>query len=330
MAKPRVFVSSTFYDLRQVRTDLERFVRDLGYEPILNERGNIPYEGSQKLEDAAYREVQLSDILVAIIGGRFGTEAKESPYSISQLELKTAVEQGVQVFIFIEQSVRTEFETYRLNKDMDALRYHSVDNPKIFEFIEEVLALPLNNATTGFETAQDITRYLREQWSGLFQRFLSEQRLLKETRTIQDIQATAATLRQLVTFLAAERDKGDTAIREILMSNHPALKAVQAALNIRYRIYFANHDELDDVVKARGWKPVNPEAWDDSNFEEWINERAGSAEAYRLLKIFTEIWDESGKLKVITPEDWSPEWVRVEPRPEPEADFPPAPDDIPF
>jgi hypothetical protein len=30
VARPRVFVSSTFYDLRQVRTDLERFIRDLG------------------------------------------------------------------------------------------------------------------------------------------------------------------------------------------------------------------------------------------------------------------------------------------------------------
>lgn len=43
MAKPRVFISSTFYDLRQVRQDLDQFIMSLGYEPIRNEEGDIPY-----------------------------------------------------------------------------------------------------------------------------------------------------------------------------------------------------------------------------------------------------------------------------------------------
>lgn len=34
MAKPRIFISSTFYDLRQVRSDLDQFIEALGYEPI--------------------------------------------------------------------------------------------------------------------------------------------------------------------------------------------------------------------------------------------------------------------------------------------------------
>jgi hypothetical protein len=56
--RPRVFISSTFYDLRQVRADLEYFVRqEMGYEPVLHERGAIPYGASNKLEDSAYREV---------------------------------------------------------------------------------------------------------------------------------------------------------------------------------------------------------------------------------------------------------------------------------
>ena len=41
MAKPRIFISSTFYDLRQVREDLERTIRELGYEPVRNETGSI-------------------------------------------------------------------------------------------------------------------------------------------------------------------------------------------------------------------------------------------------------------------------------------------------
>lgn len=67
MAKPRIFVSSTFYDLRQVRADLDRFIKDLGYEPVLNELGNIPYGKDDKLEEYCYKEISNVDILVSII-----------------------------------------------------------------------------------------------------------------------------------------------------------------------------------------------------------------------------------------------------------------------
>jgi len=39
MARPKIFVSSTFYDLRHVRNDMESFIKTLGYDPIMNERG---------------------------------------------------------------------------------------------------------------------------------------------------------------------------------------------------------------------------------------------------------------------------------------------------
>jgi hypothetical protein len=43
MAKPRIFISSTYYDLHQIRNDLDRFIKDIGYESVRNESGNIPY-----------------------------------------------------------------------------------------------------------------------------------------------------------------------------------------------------------------------------------------------------------------------------------------------
>lgn len=43
MAKPRIFISSTFYDLKQIRTDLDNFIKGMGYDVVRNEQGNIPY-----------------------------------------------------------------------------------------------------------------------------------------------------------------------------------------------------------------------------------------------------------------------------------------------
>lgn len=78
MAKPRIFISSTYYDLRHVRASLETFVLSLGYEPILSEKGDIAYTPDIPLDESCYREAAGADILVLIIGGRYGSERSES------------------------------------------------------------------------------------------------------------------------------------------------------------------------------------------------------------------------------------------------------------
>ena len=72
MARTRVFISSTYYDLKYVRDDIERFVLELGYEPVRHETGNIPYTKDAPLEESAYREASLSDIIVTIIAVDMG------------------------------------------------------------------------------------------------------------------------------------------------------------------------------------------------------------------------------------------------------------------
>ncbi|WP_394343738.1 DUF4062 domain-containing protein [Aquirufa rosea] len=57
-----MFASSTFYDLRQVRSDLDRFIKDLGYEPVLNEFGKISYGKDEKLEEYCYKKISNVEI----------------------------------------------------------------------------------------------------------------------------------------------------------------------------------------------------------------------------------------------------------------------------
>ncbi len=41
MVKPRVFVSSTYYDLKYIRNSLKSFIGSFGYEAVLFEDGDI-------------------------------------------------------------------------------------------------------------------------------------------------------------------------------------------------------------------------------------------------------------------------------------------------
>jgi hypothetical protein len=308
MAKPRIFISSTYFDLKNVRADLERFIKTQGFDPVLNERGHIAYGSREKLEEYCYKEIQLSDILVSIIGGRYGSQSKIESHSISNNELKTAIELGKQVYIFIDKNVHSEFRTYERNKENKSISYASVDDQKIFSFIEEIQSLPTNNPIADFETSSDITDYLKLQWAGLFQRLLAEHSKQKEINALEEIKSTARTLNQLVDYLVEERKNGDQAFKEILLANHPAFSELQTLLTIPYRIFFSNIKELNELLKARSFKPVAPDAWDGPENHEWLNSKTSPNQ---LLKINSDLFDEEEKLKIITPDQWSESFVRI-------------------
>jgi len=321
MAKPRIFVSSTFYDLRQVRTDIERFLRDYGYEPVLNEMGSIPYGKDDKLEDYCYKEISSIDILVSVIGGRYGTESQNANLSISQLEFKTALDLNKQVYIFIDKNVYAEYQTYQLNKKSKDIKYRFADNIKIYEFIEFIETLPNNNNIHPFETSIDIITYLRDQWAGLFQRFLQERTRIKEINLLKGVEETAKTLNQLVNFLTEERKDRDIAIQEILLSNHPAMEQIRNLLNVSYRVFFTTLDELKAWLGARSYSFDEGRHLIDGGI---VFNYADRNKKKYALTINPEIFTDEGKLKVYTKFDWNDENIELS-QVEPELV-----DDLPF
>lgn len=188
MSRPRVFVSSTYYDLRNVRSDLDRFIREQGYESILFERGHIPYGTESRLEEDCYREISSYDILINIVGGRYGTQALNSTYSISKQELKMVIKFGKQIYILIERAVYAEYATYLANKLVKDFQPTFVNDVRVFQFIEEILALSGKNPVHAFEISSDITNYLREQWAGLFQLLLQEHARQREVNILERIE----------------------------------------------------------------------------------------------------------------------------------------------
>jgi hypothetical protein len=310
MARPRVFVSSTYYDLKHVRGDVDRFIKEQGYESILNEKGNIPYGSEKKLEEYCYKEIELCDILVSVVGGRFGTPSQDGNYSISNVELKTAIDKGKQVYIFVDKSVLSEHKTYTRNKDKSDVVYAAVDDVRIYHFLDEIFSLPLNNQVQPFETVYEITSHLKEQWAGLFQRLLSEGGRQKEVNLIESLRATSKTLNQTVQYLVDEKTKGDQAIKEILLSNHPAFENVRQKLNLSFRVFFQSKAELSQLMKASSYEEVD---YPKIGFVSWKNFLSSE-----YLHIAAEVFDKDGRLKPYTPYEWNENWIQKED------------DDIPF
>ena len=313
VAKPRVFISSTYYDLKAVRTDLERFIRDRGYDPVLNERGHISYSKETSPEISCYREIESCDILVSIIGGRLGSTSHQGEYSISQIELKTAIDKYKQVYIFVDRDVLSEYRTYLKNKE-SKVEWASVDDPQTFKFLEEVFALPNNNAIMPFETGHDIVAMLREQWAGLFQRLLQNSTAAGAFETAQELRQGVETVHQLVKVLQTSDGAGTQnpgTIKAILQPNHPAFARIRRVLKVPYRVYFTTLDELNSWLKVRTFKPVPREAWDEKDVREWIYDK--DTDAWDMLKISETLFDEDGRFM---PESisWEDSLIRRESR----------------
>ncbi|MFT8863173.1 MAG: DUF4062 domain-containing protein, partial [Acetobacter fabarum] len=207
MARPRVFVSSTYYDLKFLRSSLEVFIESLGFEPVLFEKGDVAFSPIRALDQSCYKEAQNCDLFVLIIGGRYGSptssegevrDIKVDPYvSITKKEFETANKKGVPCFVLIEAGVYSEFQTYKKNKNKE-INFAHVDSKNVYIFIDEILSLKINNPVFSFNHTQEIYDWLREQWCGIFKDLLQNS---TSDSKIKDLQTEIKNLNQVTNSL---------------------------------------------------------------------------------------------------------------------------------
>ena len=206
MAIPRVFISSTCYDLKYIRENLKYFIRTLGYEPVLSEEGAVYYDPTLDTQDSCLREIPSCQLFVLIIGGRFGEAYKDKEASITNIEYREAVKSKVPIFALVDNSVLSEYFVYQKNKanpeiDEKKIDYPSVDSTKIFDFIEEVRRNSINNALIPFSDFSDIEAYLRQQWAGMMFSFLTRQ---NEDMRVADTLSALTQMSEKIEFLSTQ------------------------------------------------------------------------------------------------------------------------------
>lgn len=176
MAIPRIFVSSTCYDLKYIRENLKYFITSMGYESILSEEGDVYYNPDEHTHDACLGEVETCQIFVLIIGGRYGGKYLGTEQSITNKEYEEARKLNIPIFTLVEKNVLSEHFVYQKNKgsaNAGKIIFPSVDNLKIFGFIDQVRKSSINNAIFPFSDFKDIEIYLKKQWAGMMYNFLT-------------------------------------------------------------------------------------------------------------------------------------------------------------
>jgi len=281
MAKPRIFVSSTYYDLKHIRNNLEAFIETLGYETILFESGDIPFHHDAPLDISCYDEIKNAHMLVLIIGGRYGHNSSDDDTSVLEDELafynsitkkeyETAREKDIPIYIFIEKNVLSEFGTYKKNKDNITVEYAHVDNINIFKLIDEIYTQKRNNLVREFENFSDISFWLREQWAGLFADYLSKK---SEKSKLSDLSSQINDLKGINSVL---KDYSENILRAIQPDKSESIITKQDKILRKRTLNKFVDNNMIEYILEESKKKVNVELlltnfYESNNLDEFVD-----------------------------------------------------------
>ena len=120
MATPKIFVSSTCYDLKEIRDNLYEFIDSLGYTPVFSDKNDVFYHPDLHTHDACIKEIENCQIFILIVGGRFGGKYKfDTSKSIVNAEYTAAKELNLPIFTFVKDDVYANHLVYEKNKDSE-------------------------------------------------------------------------------------------------------------------------------------------------------------------------------------------------------------------
>ena len=221
---PNVFLSSTMYDLSELRAQLRQFVEGFGWRAVMSEHDSFPIDANQTTVENSRRNVrENADVFVMVIGARYGSVDVKSDKSVTNLEFVEARTCGVPVYVFVSKDVLAQLRVWKTNPEAD---YSGVvDTPRVFQFIDSFREGG-EAWTFEFATAEDIVTTLRNQFAYLVQDALELRQLARgQDRLLTELEGEALMLalrrdqywdvRLFATVLEDELDRRATLRREI-------------------------------------------------------------------------------------------------------------------
>lgn len=159
----KVFISGTVHkDLKDVRAEVAKSLKDWGFEPINHESADFPVEKGLHSHDVCLDNVKKCNIYLLIIGGRYGGTYSGNKYekkdiSITWYETEIAFQEGKRMLCFVREEVWNERPTYKINqtKGNKFIPFH-VDDVRVFDFIDYVNTLTRDNWIDRFQTVVDL------------------------------------------------------------------------------------------------------------------------------------------------------------------------------
>ena len=202
MKKPRVFISSTIYDFKDLRSALKYFLEENNFEVVTSENVDFPNTNKNNSYQACLDAIETCDYFVLLIGARVGgtykykTDKKTEIITITRAEYRKAYELFKQEKIKIINFIRKEIYDVKEDRkglekvlldfalqdgDRQNIAEHESkiikDAGEVFRFVDEVS----RNAEMRQANKSDDTPYPAGNWMYQFSSFRDIVTVLKNT-----------------------------------------------------------------------------------------------------------------------------------------------------
>ena len=118
-----IFISSTDYNLRDLRSELSRFLDQLGYRPILSSSEGFP-DNTPKLEpwESCLPVLDTCFVMILVIDGRYGSGLRWPNFKQLFADKKVSPTHGEYLFrhahgkrmlVFVRDEVLTYYQSYK-------------------------------------------------------------------------------------------------------------------------------------------------------------------------------------------------------------------------
>lgn len=297
MAKPRVFVSSTCYDLKELRSQIRDFINSYGYDAVLSEFGDIFFEYGTHPQDACFAEVAKCHMFLLIIGNTYGSFYHNSdiikPASVTMKEFEEALEKKIPKHIFINRFVEYDYQNYSrawanklklsqsaghtldIYKDADKLKeefdlsypFPHESYKLLFRFIDAIYKNNISVIT--FEYAEDIKKALVKQWAGAMYEYLTAEKSTPN-EYINDLNVKLDRINDTIAKLLEGRKESDGSRITFDLTAITDGQNIATIEQIKNKVFTSLQAILPYNSHRHAMKRKNGEAFTEDDVKKWI------------------------------------------------------------
>jgi hypothetical protein len=263
-----IFISSTDYNLIDLRAELARYLAELGYRPILSSSDGF-HDNSPDLEpwESCLQVLQTAYVMVLVIDGKYGEpfEWKEFASFIgdrrvspTHAEYILAHKTKMRMLVFIRKEILTHYQSYRsalkfANGDKKIARENlSKTLPKhiafeTLEFVEEVKTTRSIPWIKPFENVTDIKQEIQKKMLNE----LAELFLFKNKHLESVVRAFSSVLDDLPEEKRKETLQKIGATKELVTEVETQTKVIQDLKKEKDGLVTNLKEKSDELEKAR-------------------------------------------------------------------------------
>jgi Domain of unknown function (DUF4062) len=154
----KLFLSSTCYDLNEIRVNVEAWARAHWYDSVLSDRADFPVDPQIHRHDVCLANARKADLVVILLAGRFGAPYyADQKISITWAEFRAASAAGVPIVVFVDKRVWDERNKLRTHPDEPPM---FTQDRRTFDLLSEIQAHEQGYWMEIYETPDAILRRL--------------------------------------------------------------------------------------------------------------------------------------------------------------------------